>query len=56
MPADLISKWRERGRVMPVGLTTGRRHPSPVYLLEELEPLAAAYHARAATRRDGAES
>lgn len=56
VPADTISKWRQRGRVVPVGLISGRRFDSPVYLLEELKPLAEAYYARAATRRERGQS
>jgi len=51
VPANTISKWKQSGRIMPIALAKGRRHDSPIYLLDELEPLAKAYRARAATRR-----
>lgn len=47
VPADLISKWKYRGRVAPVGMLKGpgRGGHVPVYRLDELRPLAARYHA-----------
>lgn len=58
VPPGVIAKWKHRGRITPVGLLRGRGvrggQGVPLYRLEELRPLAAAYHARrndAATRR-----
>jgi phage terminase Nu1 subunit (DNA packaging protein) len=50
VPADLISKWKHRGKVTPVGMLQGRGRGGrvPVYRLDELRPLADRYHA---TRR-----
>lgn len=50
VPADLISQWRHRRRVVPAGLLRGRGRggEQPMYWLEELRPLAEAYHARRA--------
>lgn len=52
VPPALIRKWRHVGKVEPAGML-----PAPVpgglqpmYRLEELEPLATAYHARRAAR------
>lgn len=48
VPADLIAKWKHRGKVVPVGMLQGRGRGgrAPLYRLDELRPLAEAYHAR----------
>lgn len=57
IPATLIAQWKHRERIVPVGYVRGRGHDAPLYLIEELRPLAEAYKARQArtlTRRDSA--
>lgn len=53
IPSARIAEWKARGKVNPVGYVPGvgvtRRQP--LYRLEDLQPLADAYHARQATRR-----
>lgn len=49
-----VKVWRARGRVVPVGYIPGRGQKAPVYLLDELQPLAEQWHRRAATRRQKA--
>lgn len=51
VPANTISKWKQRGRVVPAGYVRGRGHEAPLYLLDELLPLARAWRRRGATRR-----
>ena len=48
VPADWISKQRHRRKITPVSLLRGRGRGGapPVYWLDELEELAADYHAR----------
>lgn len=50
VPASTIAMWKSRGRIAPVGLIRGpgRGGLVPLYRLEELQPLAAAYHQRRA--------
>jgi transposase len=52
VPANVIAKWKHRGRIMPADYVQGRGHKAPLYLLEELVPLANAWQRRAATRRN----
>lgn len=54
VPASVISKWRHRGKIVPVGMLAGRGRGGqvPLYRLDELRPLAEAYRARHA-RGDG---
>lgn len=54
VPRTAIADWKYHGRVMPVGIIPGRGRPAPVYLLEELQPLADQWHKRVATRRSRA--
>lgn len=53
VPADLIAKWKHRGKVVPVGMLAGqgRGGQAPLYRLDELRPLADRYHAT--RRKDG---
>jgi len=51
VPRTTIADWKHNERIMPVGYIPGRGRPAPLYLLEELEPLAQEYRKRAATRR-----
>lgn len=51
VPANVISKWKQRGRIYPVGYLRGRGPDAPLYALDELIPLAKAWQRRAATRR-----
>lgn len=51
VPRAAIDMWRHRGHVVPVGLISGRGRPTPLYYIEELEPLAAAYRERVARRK-----
>jgi hypothetical protein len=46
VPAYLIRKWKQRGLAIPADVIPGpgRRRARPLYRLEELRPLAAAYH------------
>jgi hypothetical protein len=48
VPAERIRSWTSRRRVIPVGIMPRRGHGpgENLYLLTELEPLAAAYHRR----------
>lgn len=48
VPRNLISLWRHRELVTPVGLIPGRGRGAPLYDLTELRPLADRYHARRA--------
>lgn len=48
VPAGRIAEWKHHGRVFPAGYLRGR---VPVYLLEELIPLADEWARRTATRR-----
>ncbi len=54
IPAALISKWKHRGKVMPVGMLhgQGRGGQAPLYRLDELQPLAAQYLATRRTEAD----
>lgn len=49
VPAGRIAEWKHRGRVYPAGWTNSG---DPLYLLEDLEPLAKAWAERVATRRN----
>ncbi len=53
VPASLIRIWRHRGKAMPAGMISAPvpGGKQPLYTLAELEPLAAAYHARPTTPR-----
>ena len=51
VPANVISKWKQRGKIYPAGYLHGRGPDAPLYLLEELIPLANAWAKRSATRR-----
>lgn len=53
VPASLIRIWRHRGKAMPAGMVPAAVPGGlqPLYKLAELEPLAAAYHARPTTPR-----
>lgn len=51
VPANTVAKWKERGRAVPAGYLAGRGDGVPLYYLEDLLPLARAWHARRATRR-----
>lgn len=53
VPADLISKWRTRGLVIPADVIPGpgRRGEVPLYRLEDLQGLAERYHRRRRRRR-----
>lgn len=46
--AAAIRMWRSRGKVMPAQVVDGRgrKRLSPLYRLDDLRPLAEAYHAR----------
>lgn len=48
IPAARIRAWVARGRLVPVGImpATGHGRGENLYDLEQLEPLAAAYHQR----------
>lgn len=48
VPADRIARWKYDGKVVPVGMLRGRGRGGqvPLYRLDELRPLADAYHAR----------
>lgn len=52
VPPEAIRSWRKRERIAPVGyrLGGGRGGRTPLWRLEELRPLAAAYHARREAR------
>ena len=49
VPANTISKWKSR--VMPAGYVHGRGPDAPLYLLEELIPLANEWARRKRTTR-----
>lgn len=53
VPAGLIRSWRHRGKAMPSDFIQGAVKGGwiPLFKLEELEPLAIAYHARRTTPR-----
>lgn len=51
IPAGRIAEWKHRGRIVPAGYLRGRGPEVPVYLLEELIPLAEEWRRRTATRR-----
>lgn len=55
VPADLIAKWKHRGRVVQRDSIPGpgRGGQVPLYRLDELRPLAERYHAT--RRKDGDE-
>ena len=50
VPAGAIAKWKHRGKITPVGLLRDRGvrggQGAPLYRLDELRPLATAYHHR----------
>lgn len=48
VPADLIAKWKHRGKVAPVDALRGQGRGGlvPLYRLDELQPLADQYHHR----------
>ena len=52
VPEAAIRDWKHHGRVAPVGVLRGRGRGGlqPLYLLDELRPLADAYLERLATR------
>lgn len=52
VPANTVSKWKQRGRVVPAGYVTGRGQEAPLYFLDELIPLAKEWQRRVATRRN----
>lgn len=54
VPAARIRAWVSRGRVVPVGIMPGTGHGpgERLYDLDELAPLAAAYHQRRDTQSD----
>lgn len=54
VPRAAIKDWKRRGKVRPVDAIAGRGRGGvvPLYDLEELRPLATAYHER--TRRHAA--
>jgi hypothetical protein len=56
VPAGRIARWKYDGKIVPVGMLHGRGRGGqvPLYRLDELRPLADAYHARHA-RGDGDE-
>ena len=51
VPAARIADWKHRGRVFPAGYARGRGPDAPLYLLDDLIPLAKEWQQRAATRR-----
>jgi hypothetical protein len=55
VPAQRIYEWHSRHLVTEADSVPGRGRSgrAPLYDLEDLKPLAEAYHQRAATRRDG---
>lgn len=54
VPAGVIRVWRARRRVVPAQITRGRgpHRGTPLYLLDELRPLADAYHQRTTRRTE----
>lgn len=52
VPPEAIRSWRKRQRIAPVGyrLGAGQGGRTPLWRLEELRPLAEAYHARVRAR------
>lgn len=54
VPAVVISMWKYRGKITPIGVLhgRGRRGQVPIYRLEELKPLAERYHATRRTSRE----
>lgn len=50
VPRSAIDLWRHRGHIVPMGIIRGRGRPTPLYFIEELEPLAAAYRERVERR------
>lgn len=50
IPAGRIADWKHRGRIVPAGYLHGRGDGIPVYLLEDLMPLAEQWAKRGATR------
>jgi hypothetical protein len=55
VPVTAVYDWKHRGRAAPVGYLqgVGRGGKVPLYLLDELRPLAIEYHQRRARRADG---
>lgn len=50
VPRSAIDLWRHRGHIVPMGIIRGRGRPTPLYFIEKLEPLAAAYRERVERR------